>query len=35
MEFNLSRDQILLQFEKNDVHMSALVNAMKQQATAF
>ncbi|WP_415282592.1 hypothetical protein [Candidatus Nitrososphaera sp. FF02] len=32
MEFNLSRDQILLQFEKNDVHLSsAIVNtgAMK------
>lgn len=28
MEFNLSRDQILLQFEKNDVHLSsAVINA--------
>jgi predicted transcriptional regulator len=33
MEFNLSRDQILLQFEKNDVHLSsAQVNVIKQSA---
>jgi hypothetical protein len=25
MEFNLSRDQILLQFEKNDVHLSSAI----------
>jgi predicted transcriptional regulator len=30
MELNLSRDQILLQFEKNDVKISAMINAARQ-----
>jgi hypothetical protein len=29
MELNLSRDQILLQFEKNDVKISAIVNSSR------
>lgn len=33
MEFNLSRDQILLQFERNDVRMSSLVSAAVKKAT--
>lgn len=32
MELNLSRDQILLQFEKNDVKISAMISAARKAA---